>query len=61
MKLAEALSIRADLQRKLSQLDNRLLNNSKVQEGETPSENPIELLAELDDCTSKLEFYIPTA
>ncbi len=58
MKLAEALSIRADLQRKLSQLDNRLLNNSKVQEGETPSENPIELLAELDDCTSKLEFYI---
>lgn len=58
MKLAEALSIRADLQRKLSQLDNRLLNNSKVQEGETPSENPIELLAELDDCTSKLELYI---
>ena len=58
MKLAEALSIRADLQRKLSQLDNRLLNNSKVQEGGTPSENPIELLAELDDCTSKLEFYI---
>lgn len=58
MKLAEALSIRADLQRKLSQLDNRLLNNSKVQEGETPSENPIELLAELDDCTFKLEFYI---
>ena len=58
MKLAEALSIRADLQRKLSQLNTRLLNNSKVQEGETPSENPTELLVELDDCTSKLEFYI---
>lgn len=58
MKLAEALSERADLQKKLSQLNNRLLNNSKVQEGEQPSENPIELLSELDNCTSRLEYLI---
>lgn len=58
MKLAEALTIRADLQRRLSQLNNRLLNNSKVQEGEEPSENPMELLSELDNCVSKLEYLI---
>ncbi|MGN1411952.1 MAG: DIP1984 family protein [Oscillospiraceae bacterium] len=58
MKLAEALSERADLQKRISQLNNRLLNNSKVQEGEKPVENPIELLSELDNCISKLEYLI---
>lgn len=58
MKLAEALAIRADLQRRLSQLNTRLLNNSKVQEGEEPSENPKELLSELDNCIFRLEYLI---
>ena len=40
MKLAEALNIRADLKKKILQLKERLLRNSKVQEGEEPSENP---------------------
>ena len=37
MKLAEALNIRADLKKKILQLKERLLRNSKVQEGEEPS------------------------
>ena len=58
MKLATALSERADLQRRLSELSVRLNNNAKVQEGEEPSENPAELLKELDDCLIRLEELI---
>ena len=49
MKLAEALSLRADLQKRLAQLKVRLVNNAKVQEGELPSEAPEDLLTELDE------------
>lgn len=55
MKLAAALSKRSDLQRRLSELSNRLNNNAKVQEGQKPSEDPIELLAELDSIFVQLE------
>ncbi|MBQ8047040.1 MAG: DIP1984 family protein [Prevotella sp.] len=55
MKLAEALSIRKDLQRKIAQLQSRVQNNVKVQEGESPAENPDELLKELDSCLNQLE------
>lgn len=58
MKLAEALSIRSDLQQRLYQLDTRLANNSKVQEGEEPSESPGSLLSELDSMTTQLEELI---
>ena len=58
MKLATALSERADLQRRLSELGTRLNNNAKVQEGEKPSEDPKELLKELDECMSRLEELI---
>lgn len=34
MKLAEALNLRADLQRRVEQLRMRLAQNAKVQEGE---------------------------
>ena len=44
MKLATALSERADLQRRISELGGRLNNNAKVQDGEKPSEDPMELL-----------------
>lgn len=47
MKLAEALILRADLQKRVEQIKNRLLNNAKVQEGEKPTENPEDLLEEL--------------
>ena len=55
MKLATALSERAELQRKLSELGTRLNNNAKVQEGETPSEDPEALLAEFDSALNRLE------
>ena len=55
MKLATALSERADLQRRISELGTRLNNNAKVQEGEKPSEDPKALLKELDECLIRLE------
>lgn len=55
MKLATALTERADLQTRLSELQTRLNNNAKVQEGEAPAENPEALLKELDDVLSRLE------
>ena len=58
MKLATALSERADIQRRISELSVRLNNNAKVQEGETPAENPQELLKELDACFLRLEELI---
>lgn len=48
MKLAEALIQRADYQKRIEQLRERLTRNAKVQEGETPAEDPQELLDELD-------------
>lgn len=48
MKLAEALILRADAQKRLQQLRERLIRSAKVQEGELPPENPQELLEELD-------------
>jgi hypothetical protein len=48
MKLAEALIQRADAQKRLEQLRQRLNRSAKVQEEEQPPENPQELLAELD-------------
>ena len=39
MKLAEALSIRADLQKKVAQLKERIKDSAKVQEGDEPCDN----------------------
>ena len=55
MKLAEALSIRADLQNRIDQLKSRLKYSAKVQEGDLPSENVNELFKELDECLSQFE------
>ena len=55
MKLATALSQRADLQKRLTELNTRLKNNAKIQEGEAPAEKPAELLKELDGLLSQLE------
>lgn len=46
MKLAEALILRSDLQKKLEQIRSRLYNNVLTQEGELPSEDPNVLLEE---------------
>lgn len=58
MKLAEALNIRADLQRKVYQLKSRLIANSQVQEGDTPAEDPNDLMKELDKNISNLQEMI---
>ena len=58
MKLAEALSIRKDLQTRISQLSTRLLSNVRIQEGDEPAEDPKDLLKELDSCLKQLEEYI---
>lgn len=58
MKLAEALLERADIQRRLSQLESRLCINAHVQEGESPAEEPKALLNELEQLISRLEELI---
>ena len=58
MKLAEALSIRADLQKRIAQLKERLKNSSKIQEGDKPAEEPAELFRELDSNLVELEDMI---
>ena len=58
MKLANALSQRSELQERNRQLEYRLQNNAKVQEGETPAEDPMELLRELEEDYAKLEQFI---
>ena len=58
MKLANALSQRSELQERIRQLEYRLQNNAKVQEGETPAEDPMELLRELEEDYAKLEQFI---
>lgn len=47
MKLAEALINRADAQKRIQQLRERLQRNALVQEGEQPHEDPQALLEEL--------------
>ena len=48
MKLAEALMLRADYQRRIGHLKQRLLRNAKVQEGDEPGEIPAVLLEEIE-------------
>jgi len=54
MKLAEALAIRKDTQKRIEQLKSRVLNNVRVQEGDVPSEDPKELMKEMDTCLNTL-------
>ena len=48
MKLAELLVLRADVQKRIAQMRERLKQSALVQEGEQPPENPQELLTELN-------------
>ncbi len=48
MKLAEALNLRADVQKRIASLKERLIRNAKVQEGDVPAEDPVVLLKELE-------------
>jgi hypothetical protein len=58
MKLAEALITRADYQKRIAQLQHRLVRNAVVQEGETPAEQPLTLTAELESIATQLQAII---
>jgi hypothetical protein len=58
MKLGEALSLRADAQKRIAQIGSRLQASAVVQEGDTPPEDPARLLAELAGLTTELERLI---
>lgn len=58
IRLANALSQRSDLQGRLDALRVRLEQNSKVQEGDTPAEDPQALLTEMDEDFAELEALI---
>lgn len=49
MKLSEALILRADYQKRLQQLEQRLARCVRIQEGETPPENPEDLIQEAEN------------
>ena len=54
MKLAEALILRADCQKRFEQLKVRIVRSAKVQEGDEPAENPNELIVELEGVSNQL-------
>jgi hypothetical protein len=58
MKLAEALLLRADLQKKLASLQSRVQKYAFVQEGEQPAEDPLALLREVEAVAEQLRRLI---
>lgn len=64
MKLAEALLLRADIQKKLASLQTRAQRYAVVQEGETPAEDPNAVLRQVEtvgDDLQRLVFAINRA
>lgn len=55
MKLAEALLLRADIQKKLASLQARAQKYAFVQEGERPAEDPQALLREINGAAGELQ------
>lgn len=58
MKIAEALALRADLQKRLEQLKQRLVKNARIQEGDAPEEDPVALQTELENSARELVLLI---
>ena len=58
MKLAEALMLRADYQRRIAQLKVRLQLNARIQDGDAAAEDPLVLLAEIEQVAVDLERMI---
>ena len=55
MKLAEALILRGDVQKRLAQLQDRLTRSAWVQEGEAPHEDPTKLRKEVTSLIEQLQ------
>lgn len=58
MKIAEALTARADLQRRIEQLRARITANARYQEGEEPAEDAAALLGEAEADLAQLRELI---
>ena len=58
MKLAEALLLRADIQKKLASLRERVVANAVVQEGDKPHEEPASLMNEAFGAMDELESLV---
>ena len=58
MKLAEALMERADLKKTIAQIENRMKENAKVQEGDTPAEDIEEIIPRYEAIMDSLEKLI---
>jgi hypothetical protein len=58
MKLAEALLLRADMQKKLASLRERVVANAVIQEGDKPNEDPEKLLKEAYGVLDELESLV---
>ncbi|MFV8318694.1 DIP1984 family protein [Mycobacterium sp. 23] len=58
MKLAEALSLRADSARRVEQLRARIVGSARFQEGEEPAEDAAALLAEAGQVLDEFEALV---
>lgn len=58
MKLAEALALRGDAQKRIEQLRSRIQSSARYQEGEEPPENAGALVDEVDAVLDELESLI---
>lgn len=58
MKLAEALGLRGDAQKRLAQVQARAVSVARYQEGELPPESAMELLAQAREITVQIEELI---
>lgn len=58
MKLAEALILRAECNKRIEQLKQRIIGSAMVQEGGAPPENPRELLEEFERTAADLMNWI---
>ena len=58
MKLAEALILRADAQKRIQQLRERLSRSARIQEGDTVPEKPDELVEEATRVIADLQVLV---
>ena len=58
MKVGEALQRRSDNQKRMTDLQNRIVRCAVVQEGDKPPEDPAQLLAELDRLHAETLSYV---
>ena len=55
MKLAEALALRAQVQTRIVEIEQRIMHNARHQEGDEPAEDPTTLLAEVRRLADQLQ------